>query len=269
MPLKPDPEEHPDGTLFSCRNLSVKIEGKLLLSIEELKFRSSLVTGLIGHNGSGKSTLLKLLARQMSASSGDVFFGDKSLQEWDRREFARSVAYLAQDTPPTRGLLVRELVALGRYPWHGAFGRYSETDADKTEDAMKLTDILHLADRLVDTLSGGERQRAWIAMMVAQDARCLLLDEPISALDIAHQVEILDLLRNLSQTRGLTVVVVLHDLNMAARYCDRLVALKNGHCVASASPAELMQAPVLKDVFGISMSVVPHPAEQGVLAYVD
>ena len=269
MTEKPDLLAPSEGTLFSCRNLRVEIEGKVLLSIDDLEFGSQLVTGLIGHNGSGKSTLLKQLAGQMTASSGGVLFDEKPVHRWDRRALARSIAYLAQDPPPTRSLLVRELVALGRYPWHGAFGRFSQVDAEKTEDAMRLTGILHLTDRLVDTLSGGERQRAWIAMMVAQDARCLLLDEPISALDVAHQVEVLDLLRDLSQTRGLAVIVVLHDINMAARYCDRMVALKNGHCVANAVPEDLMQSKVLKDVFGIPMSVVPHPGGHGVLAYVD
>ncbi|MES0884862.1 ATP-binding cassette domain-containing protein [Roseibium sp. SCP14] len=256
-------------SLFSCRKASVEIDGKRLLSVDGLDFSPAQVTGLIGHNGSGKSTLLKLLAGQMPSSTGEVLFSEKPVLAWERRALARSIAYLAQDPPPTKGLLVRELVALGRYPWHGAFGRFSETDAAKTEEALQLTDMSHLADRLVDTLSGGERQRAWIAMMVAQDARCLLLDEPISALDIAHQVEVLELLKTLSHSRGLAVIVVLHDINMAARYCDRLIALKNGECVANADPESLLNSQVLKSVFGIAMNVVPHPAGQGVLAYVD
>jgi len=254
---------------FDCSGLRVQAGERTLLSIEKLSFPAACVTGLIGHNGSGKSTLLKLLAGQVQAAAGRVEFEGKPLAQWDRRALARSVAYLPQDPPATRGMLVRELVALGRYPWHGAFGRFSEADGEKTEAAMKLTGTVHLADRLVDTLSGGERQRAWIAMMVAQDARCLLLDEPISALDVAHQIEILDLVRGLSETRKLSAVIVLHDINMAARYCDRLVALKHGACVAEGAPAALLQAPVLKDLFGVSMNVMPHPAGHGVLAYVD
>ncbi len=254
---------------FSCRNITVEIGNKLLLSLDELAFDAAHITGLIGHNGSGKSTLLKLLAGQMAATSGEINYAGLRLDKWGKRDLARSIAYLPQTPPPTRGLLVRELVALGRYPWHGAFGRFSEADADKTDEAMRLTDIAHLADRLVDTLSGGERQRSWIAMMVAQDAKCLLLDEPTSALDVSHQVEVLDLIRELSRARGLAAIVVLHDINMAARYCDRLIALKNGKCVADNDPHVLLQPSVLEDVYGIPMSVIPHPNGSGVLAYVD
>ncbi|WP_153771100.1 ATP-binding cassette domain-containing protein [Labrenzia sp. CE80] len=254
---------------FSCRNIAVEIGSKLLLSIEDLAFDAAHITGLIGHNGSGKSTLLKLLAGQMTSTSGEIKYAGQRLDEWSRRELARSIAYLPQTPPATRGLLVRELVALGRYPWHGAFGRFSKTDADKTAEAMRLTDITHLADRLVDTLSGGERQRAWIAMMVAQDAKCLLLDEPTSALDVSHQVEVLDLIRELSHARGLAAIVVLHDINMAARYCDRLIALKDGRCVADDRPEALLRPSILQDVYGISMNVMPHPGGNGVLAYVD
>jgi len=254
--------------LFSCRDVRVEAGGRLLLSLESLGFEGTHVTGLVGQNGSGKSTLLKLLAAQLTPHSGDVVFDGKPLEKWERRALARSVAFLPQEPPATRGLLVRELVAMGRYPWHGAFGRFSEIDQEKTEDAMRLTDIAHMADRLVDTLSGGERQRAWIAMMVAQDARCLLLDEPISALDVAHQVEVLKLVRDLCHTRNLTVVVVLHDINMAARYCDRMVALKEGRCVADDVPEVLLQANVLEQVFGVQMCVMPHPDGHGVLAYV-
>lgn len=264
-----DQQQFANRKLFTCRDVSVAIDGKELLSVDRLSFESKVVTGLIGHNGSGKSTLLKLLSGQMQVSSGEILFSGKTLQSWDKRAFARSLAYLPQDPPPTRGLLVRELVALGRYPWHGAFGRFGKTDAEKTEGAMRLTDILHLSERLVDTLSGGERQRTWIAMMVAQDAKCLLLDEPISALDVAHQIEVLDLLKDLSRTRDLAVIVVLHDINMAARYCDRMIALKQGTCIADAEPSALLETSVLREVYGIPMSVVPHPGGQGVLAYVD
>lgn len=246
----------------------MEIDGKQLLKTSQLDFASAKITGLIGHNGSGKSTLLKVLAGQLAAS-GNVAYQGQDLHKWGRQALARSIAYLPQDPPPTSGLLVHELVALGRYPWHGAFGRFSTKDADKTREAMELTGLTALADRLVDTLSGGERQRAWIAMMVAQDAECLLLDEPISALDIAHQIEILNLLKDLSHARGLTVIVVLHDINMAARYCDHLIALKNGHCAAEGPTNSLLTAPALKDIFGVPMTVAPHPGGHGVLAYVD
>lgn len=268
MTASADPQSVDPSALFSCRDLCVEIDGKPLLTAPALNLEASRITGLIGHNGSGKSTLLKVLAGQIKAT-GFIRFQGRGLHQWGRRTLARSIAYLPQDPPATRGLLVRELVALGRYPWHGVFGRFSSRDADKTREAMELTGVAPLAERLVDTLSGGERQRAWIAMMVAQDAQCLLLDEPISALDIAHQIEVLDLLRDLCRTQDVSVVLVLHDINMAARYCDRLIALKNGRCAVQGPTQDLMTGPVLKDVFGVPMTVAPHPGGQGVLAYVD
>lgn len=265
----PQQGEGGEDRLFSCRNIRVERDGRTLLALEALEFHPGQITGLIGHNGSGKSTLLKVLAGQMEAGSGEVHYRGKPIKAWERRAFARSLAHLPQDTPPTRGLLVHELVAMGRYPWHGAFGRFGATDREKTEEAMRLTGVLPLADRLVDTLSGGECQRCWIAMMVAQDAGCLLLDEPISALDVAHQIEVLDLVRDLSRSRGLASILVLHDVNMAARYCDRLVALKAGQCVADGTPQALLKPSVLEAIYGLAMNVLPHPGGNGVLAYVD
>ena len=142
-------------------------------------------------------------------------------------------------------MTVRELVALGRYPWHGALGRFSCTDTRKVLEAMEQTDVVGFADRAVDSLSGGERQRVWLAMLVAQDSDCLLLDEPIFALDIAHQIEVLALVRRLSEERGIGVVVVLHDINMAGRFCDELIALKGGSLLAHGPSAELMRADTL------------------------
>ncbi len=159
-------------------------------------------------------------------------FEGKALPHWGNRPLARKLAYLPQQTPPAAGMLARELVALGRYPWHGALGRFGEADRAKVEEAMALTGTGPLADRLVDTLSGGERQRVWLAMLVAQDPQCLLLDEPTSALDIAYQIEVLALIRQLSHAKGLGVVIVLHDINMAARFCDEILALRAGRLIA-------------------------------------
>ncbi len=190
------------GTLFVLDEVSFSVPGRRLLEPLTLTLPARRIVGLIGHNGSGKSTLLKILARQQPASAGRVSFEGRPLAEWGERAFARKLAYLPQYTPPASGMLVKELVALGRYPWHGALGRFGKVDRDKVEEAIELTDIAPFADRLVDTLSGGERQRVWLAMLVAQDAECLLLDEPISALDIAHQIEVLSLVQRLSHSRA-------------------------------------------------------------------
>jgi iron complex transport system ATP-binding protein len=201
--------------LFELKNVSFTIPERVLLEPLSLALPARKVVGLIGHNGSGKSTLIKLLARQQPPSSGTIRFEGQALATWGDRPFARKVAYLPQQTPPASGMLVRELVALGRYPWHGALGRFTQHDRGQVVEAMALTDVEPFAERLVDTLSGGERQRVWLAMLVAQDAECLLLDEPISALDVAHQMEVLSLVHRLAAERGLGVVLVLHDVNMA------------------------------------------------------
>lgn len=245
--------------MYALDNVSFAIGERVLLQPLTLTLPKQRVCGLIGHNGSGKSTLLKLLARQQDPASGTVRFGGRSLRDWQSRAFARKVAYLPQQPPAADGMTVRELVSLGRYPWHGALGRFGALDGEKVHEALQLTDLLRFADRTVDSLSGGERQRAWIAMLVAQDSECLLLDEPISALDIAHQIEVLDLVRGLSQQRGLGVVVVLHDINMAGRFCDDLIALKGGTLLASGTTAELIESDMLESIYGVPMGTVPHP----------
>ncbi|HFV4155749.1 TPA: ferrichrome porin FhuA [Escherichia coli] len=226
------------------------------------------VTGLIGHNGSGKSTLLKMLGRHQPPSEGEILLDAQPLESWSSKAFARKVAYLPQQLPPAEGMTVRELVAIGRYPWHGALGRFGAADREKVEEAISLVGLKPLAHRLVDSLSGGERQRAWIAMLVAQDSRCLLLDEPTSALDIAHQVDVLALVHRLSQERGLTVIAVLHDINMAARYCDYLVALRGGEMIAQGTPAEIMRGETLEMIYGIPMGILPHPAGAAPVSFV-
>lgn len=250
---------HSDTT-FALRNISFRVPGRTLLHPLSLTFPAGKVTGLIGHNGSGKSTLLKMLGRHQPPSEGEILLDAQPLESWSSKAFARKVAYLPQQLPPAEGMTVRELVAIGRYPWHGALGRFGAADREKVEEAISLVGLKPLAHRLVDSLSGGERQRAWIAMLVAQDSRCLLLDEPTSALDIAHQVDVLALVHRLSQERGLTVIAVLHDINMAARYCDYLVALRGGEMIAQGTPAEIMRGETLEMIYGIPMGILPHPA---------
>lgn len=242
--------------MFSLEAVSFSVEGRQLLASLDLTFQAGRMVGLIGHNGSGKSTLIKLLARQQHPSAGTLRFAGKALSEWADRAFARQVGYLPQQTPQAGGMLVKELVALGRYPWHGALGSFSATDRAKVAEAMQLTGVDAFGDRLVDTLSGGERQRVWLAMLVAQNTRCLLLDEPISALDLAHQLEILSLMRRLADEQELAIVVVLHDVNMAARFCDEIVALHSGRLIARGSPDEIMRAEVLQTIYGIPMQVI-------------
>jgi ferric hydroxamate transport system ATP-binding protein len=254
--------------LFTLEGVGFAVEARVLLHPLSLDLPARRVVGLIGHNGSGKSTLLKLLARQQLPTTGHLRFEGRPLAGWGDRDFARRLAYLPQDVPAAPGLLVRELVALGRYPWHGALGRFSAADRASVAEALALTGMEPLADRLVDTLSGGERQRAWLAMLVAQQAECLLLDEPIAALDIAHQIEVLSLIHQLARQRGLGVLIVLHDINMAARFCDEIIALKAGQVTVRGSAESIMQPEILRDIYGVSMAIVQDPASGRRISYV-
>ncbi|MCQ4158690.1 ATP-binding cassette domain-containing protein [Roseomonas sp. GC11] len=256
-----------DDPLFQLEEAGFRAGPRWLLHPLSLRLAPGRIIGLIGHNGSGKSTLLKLLARQMAPSQGQIRFAGRPLAAWGGRDLARQVAYLPQHPAPAPGMLVRELVALGRYPWHGALGRFGAADAEKVEAALRATEVAALAERQVETLSGGERQRAWLAMLVAQEARCLLLDEPISALDVAHQVEVLELVRRLGRERRIGTILVLHDVNMAARYCDEIIALHSGRLVAQGEAAAMMRAETLRDIYGLPFVMLPHPAGAVPLAF--
>lgn len=245
--------------LFQIRDLTVAVPGRRLLDGLTLDLPAGRVTALIGHNGSGKSTLLKVLARQIAPTAGHVAFEGRPLTDWRPRDHARRLAFLPQTTPPAEGMTVRELVALGRYPWHGALGRFGPADHAAVDAALAECGVAPLAHRLVDTLSGGERQRAWLAMMVAQAAGTLLLDEPISALDIAHQVEVLALVRRMCHQRGRSAVIVLHEVNMAARFCHHVVALRGGRVAMQGPVAELMRADALAAIYGLPMQVLDRP----------
>lgn len=254
--------------MFELQAATFAVQGRTLLHPTSLEFEAGKVHGLIGHNGSGKSTLLKLLAQQQPVSGGRVCFNGRALSDWGRRAFAREVAYLPQHLPSAESLTCRELIGFGRYPWKGLLGRSSRDDAEHIERAMALTHTEAFADRLVDTLSGGERTRVWLAMLLAQGSRLLLLDEPLAALDIAHQVEVMSLVRTLTHELGLGVIIVLHDINMASRYCDHLVALHSGKVIAEGGPDKLMHSDLLENIYGIPMQVMPHPGGQHQVALV-
>lgn len=245
-----------DEAVFSLTAVEYRLGDRLLVKPTTVEIAAGASIALVGHNGSGKSTLLKMLGRHLLPSGGQILFAGRPLHEWPARDFARRLAYLPQHTPSTPGMTVRELVALGRYPWHGALGRFSSADASQVDAAMENTGIAALQDRLVDTLSGGERQRVWLAMLIAQNADCLLLDEPISALDIRHQLEVLSLVRRLTKERKMTVITVLHDINMAARFCDRIIAMHSGRLIANGAPHEIMTPASLADIYNVDMQII-------------
>lgn len=245
--------------LFDLSGVCVDVAGgRRILDEIHLQLPKGRMTALLGHNGSGKSTLLKVLARQVAPDAGRVVTLGRAQGDWAPRDHAQAIAYLPQYTPAAEGMTVADLVVLGRYPWLGALRRPGPQDRAAVAQAIAECGLAPLAQRLVDTLSGGERQRAWLAMMIAQGAETLLLDEPISALDIAHQVEVLSLVRGLASA-GRSVVLVLHDVNMAAHYCDHVIALKSGRLIFEGSPADLMTPARLDAIYGIPMDVLHRP----------
>jgi iron complex transport system ATP-binding protein len=236
-----------------------------VLSGIDLTVHAGEVLGIVGPNGSGKTSLLKVLAKLVRPQKGDITLHGQSLEAMSQHEVARHVAFVPQDNQPTFAFSVAETVLMGRFPhrrrsrWDYGFGWDSPEDYAIARQAMSTMDVLHLAERSVMDLSGGERQRTVIARALAQTPDVLLLDEPTAFLDLQHQIEICSVLRSLKEDRGLTVVIVSHDLNMASQYCDRIVMLKGGEIFATGTPNDVMRPDRLEAVYGCGVLVDAHP----------
>jgi iron complex transport system ATP-binding protein len=249
---------NPAVTLHAS-GLSAGYPDRCVIEHLDITIAPGCVTVLIGANASGKSTLLGTLARLLSPLAGTVHLDGIDIRSIPRRALARTLGILPQQPIAPDGLTVAELVARGRYPHRGLLGRWSADDARAVDAALTDTGMTELADRPVGELSGGQRQRAWIAMALAQEPRILLLDEPTTFLDLSHQLDVLDLVRRLNRERGTTVVVVLHELNLAARYADELVVMADGRVVAHGTPTEVLTPAVLASAFGLDALVIPDP----------
>jgi iron complex transport system ATP-binding protein len=225
----------------------------------DLEVLTGTVTAVIGPNGSGKSTLLRALGRLLKPVAGHVLLDGRRIDKTPTREVAKVLGILPQAPTAPEGLTVADLVARGRHPHQAWYRQWSADDEDAVAQALEWTGIADLAERPVDELSGGQRQRAWISMALAQGTDLLLLDEPTTFLDLAHQVDVLELVRRLHTEAGRTVVMVLHDLNLAARYADRLVAMRDGRIVAAGEPGEVITEELLAEVFGLAARVIPDP----------
>lgn len=217
------------------------------------------ITVIVGANACGKSTLLRALGRLLTPVQGTVVLDGADIASQSTKAVARRLGLLPQAPRAPEGVSVEDLVRRGRYPHQRLFDQWSAGDAAAVDRALELTGIAELRGRTIDELSGGQRQRAWIAMALAQDTDVMLLDEPTTYLDIAHQMDVLDLLAELNEREGRTIVMVLHDLNQACRYADHLIAMSHGEIVAAGPPAEVVDADLIESVFGIACSIVPDP----------
>lgn len=248
-----------DAHTLSAEGVTLGYGDRTVVRGLDLDVEPGAISVIVGANACGKSTLLRSLARLLTPSEGRVVLDGKELHRQSTKEVARTLGLLPQSPIAPEGIVVGDLVARGRSPHQRMLSRWTPEDDAAVTEALEMTGTASLVDRAVDELSGGQRQRVWIAMALAQRTDVLLLDEPTTFLDISHQVEVLDLLTDLNRRRGTTIVMVLHDLNLAARYADRLVAMCRGAVLASGSPHEVLTSEVVAEVFGLPNEVVPDP----------
>ncbi|AOS63286.1 ABC transporter ATP-binding protein [Actinoalloteichus hymeniacidonis] len=248
-----------DRHTLSAENLRLAYGSREVVKGLSVDIPPGKVTVIVGANACGKSTLLRGLARLLSPAAGTIYLDGKDINTQSTKAVAAVLGLLPQSPTAPEGIRVADLVGRGRYPHQGWFRQWSSGDDDAVAEALLATGTLELAARSIDELSGGQRQRVWIAMALAQGTDLLLLDEPTTFLDVSHQVEVLDLLTDLNRRKGSTVVLVLHDLNLACRYADHLIAMKDGEIVAEGPPTEIVTEELVSDVFDMSSRVVPCP----------
>src|SRR4051794_10039449 len=251
--------ENPVEHSLAAEGLAVGYDQREIIHDLSVRIPTGKITVIVGANACGKSTLLKTLARLLKPSRGTVLLDGKSIQQIPTREVATKLGLLPQSPTAPEGITVADLVGRGRYPRTRWIRQWSKADDEAVAEAMTSTDVLSIADRPIDELSGGQRQRVWIAMALAQETDILLLDEPTTFLDLTHQIEVLELLVDLNHLHGRTIMMVVHDLNHAARYADHLIAMRDGTVHAEGPPADVVTAELVKDIFGMASQVVPDP----------
>ncbi|MCD4851195.1 ABC transporter ATP-binding protein [Arthrobacter sp. AK01] len=239
--------------------LTIGYEQRIISENLNVRIPEGKFTVIVGPNACGKSTLLRALARLIKPRSGQVLLDGKSVTALPSKELSRRLGLLPQSSIAPDGITVADLVARGRYPHQKLLRQWSEADEMAVVEAMDATGVAALSGRLVDELSGGQRQRVWVAMVLAQQTPLMLLDEPTTFLDIAHQIELLELFRELNLDKGHTLVAVLHDLNHASRYADHIIAMKDGVVVAEGAPADVITESLVEDVFGMACQIIDDP----------
>ncbi|WP_058300823.1 iron ABC transporter ATP-binding protein [Gorillibacterium timonense] len=239
--------------MIEVNDVSKHYGSKAVVDNVSLKIPPGRITSFIGPNGAGKSTLLSLMSRLVKRSEGEVRIGGKSIDEWKPNELAKKLSILKQTNTLSIRLSVRDLVSFGRFPY--SEGRLTPEDREQVEEALHYMNMVELGDRYIDELSGGQRQRAFLAMVLAQNTDCILLDEPLNNLDMKHSVQIMKLLRQLVEERGKTIVVVLHDINFASCYSDRIVALRDGRIVRDGLTEEIIESGALREIYDMDIPI--------------
>ncbi|WP_099468038.1 ABC transporter ATP-binding protein [Konateibacter massiliensis] len=243
-------------TDFKIKDIEVSYGENTIINNLSFDVPIGKITTIIGPNGCGKSTLLKTIGRIMKAKNGAVYLDGKDIHTLSSKEFAKKLAILPQTPIAPDGLTAEELVSYGRYAHQKGFGKQSEKDKEIVRWALEATNLSELGQRNVDNMSGGQRQRVWIAMALAQQTDMILLDEPTTYLDVAYQLEVLELLEDLNKIHGCTIVMVLHDINLASRYADYLIALKGGNIVSFGTPREVVTKELLREVYQIDADIM-------------
>ncbi|MCM2448219.1 ATP-binding cassette domain-containing protein [Rahnella sp. CG8] len=242
-----------------AKDLTLGYDKKIVARELSVSIPQGKLTVIIGPNACGKSTLLRTLSRLMPPQSGTVFLDGKLIGDYGTRDVAKRLGLLPQSSTAPGDISVADLVARGRYPHQSLFSRWTAQDTLAVNDAMHATGVFALAESTVNSLSGGQRQRVWIAMVLAQQTPLLLLDEPTTWLDIAHQIDLMELMCRLNQENGRTLVVVLHDLNQACRYAGHLIAMRDGKILAEGAPADIVTPALIEQVFGLRCAIIDCP----------
>lgn len=244
---------------FRAKKVMSGYDNKTIIKGIELEIPSNKISVIIGANGCGKSTLLKTLAKLIKPSAGEITLDGKAISKIPPKQLARVLGILPQSPVVPEGITVADLIGRGRFPHQSLLSGWSKKDYEAVAEAMEIMNITEFANHDIDELSGGQRQRVWIAMALAQQTDILFLDEPTTFLDITYQVEILDLLTDLNRRYGTTIVMVLHDINLSARYADYIFALQEGKLVAEGEPSDIITDTLVKDIFGLNCTVIQDP----------
>ncbi|MDP4098783.1 ABC transporter ATP-binding protein [Paenibacillus sp. P96] len=252
---------------LEAKNVHIGYHDNEVISALTLQFEAGKIHSILGPNGCGKSTLLKALGKQIQTTDGEILFKNSEINKWSRKAFARELAFLMQVHESNPEVTVRQLIEYGRFPHKRKFERLNQEDQAIVDHAITLTHLVDLTERTVDSLSGGERQRAWIAMALAQQPAILLLDEPTSYLDIHHQLEIIELIKQLNIEQGITIILVLHDINQAAMISDQIIVLQSGRLYDCGTPQNVITQKMLRDVFKVDAEINVSSENESISVY--